>query len=509
MADGSSRDVERVARGIVELARNEVLARSSFLARAVGLLELAPAQLQGALATDGVTLYFDPSRVVRAYAATKEPPTHDLVHLYLHCLLLHPFVGAAVDRACWSLACDLSVEALVAEVIGARPEPRAQGLRNALAQAAQELGRNALTAERLYHALSGGSFASRRAAWAELSLADDHELWFAAQESEDAREQPSEASDSGQGGDQAPGGAQGPSAPADEGAAPRPGAEPEAGSGAGKRQAARPAGSAAGARDGQLTPDARELAEARDAWERAAKALRVDLETLSRESGERLGTLLRVLEVGAHEERDYRAFLRQFAVRQEDLRLSDDEFDYVFYSYGLQLYGDMPLIEPLEYRTRTAIRDFCVVIDTSSSVTPKVVQAFMDATYDVLAGSGSFFEQVNVHIIQADTQVRSDTRIGSIAEMNQWRRNIKLYGGGGTDFRPAFAYVEQLLAQGAFQDLGGLIYFTDGWGIYPSRMPPYKCAFVFYDEDHRPELVPPWAIQLTLRPGEFESMSVY
>ena len=40
-------------------------------------------------------------------------------------------------------------------------------------------------------------------------------------------------------------------------------------------------------------------------------------------------------------------------------------------------------------------------------------------------------------------------------------------------------------------------------------MPPYKTAFVFYDEDHRPDLVPAWAIQLTLRPGEFESMSVY
>ncbi len=38
-------------------------------------------------------------------------------------------------------------------------------------------------------------------------------------------------------------------------------------------------------------------------------------------------------------------------------------------------------------------------------------------------------------------------------------------------------------------------------------MPPYKTTPVFYDEDYRPELVPPWAIRITLHLGEFESMS--
>ncbi len=43
----------------------------------------------------------------------------------------------------------------------------------------------------------------------------------------------------------------------------------------------------------------------------------------------------------------------------------------MFYTYGLSpLYGDMPLIEPLEYRDEKRIRDFCDATDTSSSVTP-------------------------------------------------------------------------------------------------------------------------------------------
>ena len=257
------------------------------------------------------------------------------------------------------------------------------------------------------------------------------------------------------------------------------------------------------------TPTESELQAARERWERAGRSVRVDLQTLSRKQGTRLGGLVHQLEVSDHEQVDYREFLRQFATSSEELHVSDDEFDYVFYTYGLSLYGDTPLIEPLEYRDERRIRDFVIVIDTSSSVTHEVVQAFVDATYDVLASESSFSQRVNVHIVQADQRVQSDTKITSLADLDRWRRQVKLRGLGGTDFRPAFRYVSELAGAGEFSDLAGLIYFTDGWGIYPTRMPPYKTAFVFYDEDHRPELVPPWAIQLTLRPGEFRSMSVY
>ncbi len=43
---------------------------------------------------------------------------------------------------------------------------------------------------------------------------------------------------------------------------------------------------------------------------------------------------------------DYRAFLRRFAAPREVLAADEDAFDYGFYSYGLRLYGNMPLVEP-------------------------------------------------------------------------------------------------------------------------------------------------------------------
>ena len=77
-----------------------------------------------------------------------------------------------------------------------------------------------------------------------------------------------------------------------------------------------------------------------------------------------------------------------------------------------------------------------------------------------------------------------------------------IVGGGGTDFRPAFSYVDELIESKKLKDLSGLLYFTDGKGIYPQKRPSYKTAFLFL-EDYEEENVPAWAIRLRLLPEEF------
>ena len=61
------------------------------------------------------------------------------------------------------------------------------------------------------------------------------------------------------------------------------------------------------------------------------------------------------------------------------------------------------------------------------------------------------------------------------------------------------AYLTQL-ATGELNDLGGLIYFTDGQGTYPARRPAYETAFVFLDSDDAAASapVPPWAMKVIL-----------
>ena len=71
-------------------------------------------------------------------------------------------------------------------------------------------------------------------------------------------------------------------------------------------------------------------------------------------------------------------------------------------------------------------------------------------------------------------------------------------GFGGTDFRPAFAYVEELTRKKCFSSLRGLIYFTDGYGIYPVKKPPYDAAFIFMDYDSERPKLPPWAMGVVI-----------
>ena len=233
-------------------------------------------------------------------------------------------------------------------------------------------------------------------------------------------------------------------------------------------------------------------------WAEISRHVQGDLETFSRNRGEEAGGLLQNLTALNRERYDYAAFLRKFASRQEEMKIDDDEFDYIFYTYGLKLYDKMPLVEPLEYKEIEKIREFVIAIDTSGSVSGQLVQAFVQKTYNILKSVESFAGKINLHIIQCDKEIREDVKITDQSSFDAYLETMTLKGFGGTDFRPVFDYVERLRKAREFTNLKGLIYFTDGLGIYPERKPDYDTAFIFLDDDYRNPQVPPWAIRLIL-----------
>ena len=216
------------------------------------------------------------------------------------------------------------------------------------------------------------------------------------------------------------------------------------------------------------------------------------------EDGAEADTAVTLLPPRKKSERSYRNYLRKFAVPGEEIEPDLESFDYIYYGLGLQVYGNLPLIEPLEYREVWRIRELVIAIDTSESCEGETVKRFLEETYAILSSSESFFHKMNVHIIQCDAAVQMDKRITSKEELAQFMEDFELRGSGGTDFRPVFQYVDKLIAERAFQNLKGLIYFTDGYGIFPKRRPPYDAAFVFYHEDYTDVGVPPWAMKLIL-----------
>ncbi|WP_300714595.1 VWA-like domain-containing protein [uncultured Acetatifactor sp.] len=232
-------------------------------------------------------------------------------------------------------------------------------------------------------------------------------------------------------------------------------------------------------------------------WEKIGRLAKTELKAFARrKSG--TGSLEKNLEEATKERYDYGEILRRFAVPGEEMAVSDEEFDYVYYTYGLSHYGNLPLIEPLEYRESRKVKEFVIAIDTSASCSGSAVGKFLRRTYDILKDAESFFTKINVHIIQCDSQVQQDTRIACQEDLEDFLGKGRLAGGGATDFRPVFAYVEQLREQGEFENLKGLIYFTDGYGVYPERPPEYQVIFAFLEEDENRIPVPPWSMKVVV-----------
>ena len=243
--------------------------------------------------------------------------------------------------------------------------------------------------------------------------------------------------------------------------------------------------------------------EVRDMWDKISRQSRMEMERRGKEPEEGEELLAKQLQA-RKSHRSYREFLRKFAVLREELHCDPEEFDLNYYTYGLKLYGNMPLIEPLESRETMKIQEFVVVVDTSYSTDGELVKNFLKETFAILTQSDSFFRKCHVRILQCDDAVRSEEIITDTEELEKLLQRFTLVGGGGTDFRPAFSYVNELLEEGELKELRGLLYFTDGKGIYPVKRPVYDTAFLFL-EDYDEAAVPPWAMRLRLEPEEFET----
>ena len=241
-----------------------------------------------------------------------------------------------------------------------------------------------------------------------------------------------------------------------------------------------------------------QLEQQRQEWEDIAKQIEMDLQSFSQGKGDNSKALSQNLAIANRRLANYHDFLRQFATMGEDMKINDDEFDYIYYTYGMDTYGNMPLVEPLEYQESNRVREFVIALDTSGSCSGELIRNFVTRTYDILRESEGFGDKVNIHLIQCDNKIQADLKIENVQDLEKYCQQFQAFGFGGTDFRPVFEYVNELCDQGEFENLRGLIYFTDGLGTFPATPPAYETAFVFVDDGASRIDVPPWAMKVVM-----------
>lgn len=444
MSENTTEKMDKLARDILILSRNTLLVNMRFLDAALSQFMLV-ALNEITLATDGAHLFYDPKYVLQCYKFEKETSVRDYLHIVFHCIFQHMYGAPNLNRPYWDLACDIAVEYTITELGLKAATAKRQSLQEKLfEQLKSEI--KYITAEKIYRFyMDKANTPIETADLRGLFYADNHELWYMTA---------TELQDIGI-------------------------SEDAYGQGEASARAAQA-----------------------QTWKNISRRMQQDLETFSKQRGDTAGNLMQNLTAVNREKYDYTAFLKKFAVLGEAMKINDDEYDYIFYTYGMQLYGKMPLIEPLEYKEVKRIREFVIAIDTSGSVSGELVQRFLQKTYNILKSTENFFTKINLHIIQCDAAIQEDAKITSQEEFDTYLKTMKLHGLGGTDFRPVFGYVEWLREKKEFTNLKGLIYFTDGCGVFPERKPDYDTAFVFIEDDYNNPNVPPWAIKLVLQKNE-------
>ncbi len=419
----------RMGGEVLAVLRSGLYLDFRFLDQALGALTPVPDERCGVLATDGVSLFYQPSALLRLYRENPKYLNWLYLHTVFHCVFRHLWLQGSRDPALWQVACDIAVENVI-DSLGRKSVSRPLTYVRRRAYDALTADGHVAAAAPAYRWLLTQTPGVQKQLAREF-YADDHRLW------------------------------------------PRPG------------------------QPNQPIP------QAQQSWQKIGRRMETELELHDKEAGESAGSLAEAVKAANRSRRSYRDFLRRFCVLREEPRLDPDTFDLNFYTYGLSVYGNMPLIEPVETRESKKIEEIALVVDTSYSTSGALVRSFLSETYALLKQRESFFRRMNLHIIQADNAVQRDHLVTTEEELIDLMDHFELAGGGGTDFRPAFAYVDRLCEEKKFKNLRGLLYFTDGMGTYPVRRPPYETAFLFLGERFDDANVPPWAMKVVLEEDEF------
>ncbi len=441
-----SRDWTMLGERILEASKQELFLAMRYMFQPLNRLSYKRNQGIECVATDGSSIYYNPLRLSEWYKENPVKVNRAYLHMVFHCLFRNVYGTENKRQELWDLASDIMSEYLIDNIeLSCVMLP--EDSRKIKIYKALEEQCKIMSAPNIYYAVTRLPEAKvRELMTAGLFYVDDHSCWYD-KKREDNEDKQQDSKNDGRDNDEAQ-------------------------------------------------------------WEDAARKMQAAIAAFSQGRGDSKGKLRKALGAQLSLRTSYRDFLRKFVTVRENMHTDMDSFDYGFYNYGMSIYGNMPLIEELEYREEAGIEDFVIVLDTSGSCAYDLLQKFVNVTFDILKTSENFFEKINLHIIQCDNEVQEDILIHSVSEMDKFRDKFEVKGFGGTDFRPAFHYVDSLRQSGQLKRMKGVLYFTDGYGVYPDKKPSYDVAFVFiggFDADRK---VPAWAIRMDIDEEEIEGLNI-
>ena len=156
---------------------------------------------------------------------------------------------------------------------------------------------------------------------------------------------------------------------------------------------------------------------------------------------------------------------------RDELRIALDRFfrdDYVMMPPSKKLlYQGIYLPSNISQTFRLVI-----AVDSSGSVDEELLNEFMSEVNFLM----SLVPNYEIEFLVCDDKLHFHKTFYSGEQLE-----VSLKGGGGTDFRPVFEFIEN-----NFDDVKLLLYFTDMEGIFPKEVPNYMVKWVSAKEAKAP-----------------------
>lgn len=193
----------------------------------------------------------------------------------------------------------------------------------------------------------------------------------------------------------------------------------------------------------------------------------------------------------------YRELIWKLVKDNEYEKELPDSIDVMLYSYGLELYEDVPLVEPSEVNEVTHLNTLVIAIDTSGSCSGDTAGRFIRETCNLLRDIESIARFDEIRLIQCDMSIKEERVFESVDEMSIDDEYI-LYGFGGTSFVPVIERVAEL-QNNEEKKIDALIYLTDTYGEFPDEEPDFPVYLIVPEDEtdyYREPLnddIPTWA----------------
>lgn len=438
---------------ILELTRRQLAQEIPALMLPLYLFQDQPWELPLPPSTDGASLFYSPERLIADFKADRNLPARQLVHVLLHCLLGHlPQRRLTSQLELFDALAECRVQAIMDQLLPrlrAPEKPKNDGQPifpwTRLLEKEPDFNR---PMSQLYRDIRENWDLMGKAVAKQATCAlDDHRLW-----------------------------------------------NPVAGVAGGQENGegkSRP-GKNRGAEGGWPGPD----------WQGVLNGM---LDSAAGSGWGALPDALREAFCPAEENRiTYRDFLRRFAAPQERLLTDPDGLDLRWYSLGLELYGDVPLIEHPELSEPPGLDQLVIALDTSGSCSGDMARRFLRETLNLLRDISAGASRFQVLLLQCDAAIQREVLLESADQVDALADLFAPRGFGGTDFRPVFRRVEQLRQEGTLEKVRGLLYLSDGWGDFPGRKPDYPTVFLLPRENGIwRKALPGWVTALYLDLDDF------